>query len=209
MGSTIGIIDYGMGNLHSVHKAFERVGADAEIITDAGAIDRAEKIVLPGVGAFKDAIDTLRKQRLVEPILAAIAAGKWFLGICLGLQLLFEVSFEDGEYEGLGVIKGQVKRFDFSGRPDKETLRIPHMGWNELKVKSACPLYRGLAEPIYVYFVHSYCVVPRDESVIATTTDHGGEFVSSIWQGNIMATQFHPEKSQQAGLAMLQNFAAL
>ena len=205
----IGIIDYGMGNLHSVQKAFEEVGASAEIVTDGSAVAQADKIVLPGVGAFRDAMDTLREKGLVEPILQAIESGRWFLGICLGLQLLFEVSHEDGEHRGLGVIAGSVKRFDFSGQPDKAQLKIPHIGWNSLKVHGDVPLYRGLEKDVYVYFVHSYYVAPTDRSVIATTTDHGGEFVSSIWRDNVFATQFHPEKSQRVGLAMLRNFAAL
>ena len=205
----IGIIDYGMGNLHSVHKALLHVGAQAEIITDAAGIASADKIVLPGVGAFADAMATLRAKGLVEPIIDAIERGKWFLGICLGLHLLFDVSYEDGEHEGLGIIPGQVKRFDFSGRADENKLKIPHMGWNSLRWQRDVPLYRGLEQGAYVYFVHSYYVAPQDEAVVATRTEHGIDFVSSIWRDNVMATQFHPEKSQRVGLDMLRNFTAL
>lgn len=205
----IGIIDYSMGNLHSVLKAFEHVGADVEIITSAAQIDAADKIVLPGVGAFQDAIRTLHEKELATAIVESVRSGKWFLGICLGLQLLFDVSYEDGEHQGLGIIPGKVKRFDFSTHSNKDNLKIPHIGWNSLKVRNDCPLCRGVAGGSFVYFVHSYYVVPDDSSVIATTTEHGIEFVSSIRRGNLFATQFHPEKSQQVGLQMIANFAAL
>lgn len=206
---TIAIVDYGMGNLHSVHKALVQVGAEPEIVTDAAGVARADKVVLPGVGAFADAMDTLRRKDLVDPILEAIDQGKWFLGICLGLQLLFEVSHEDGQLEGLGVIPGDVKRFDFSNQPDRDELKIPHMGWNALRWDRDVPLLQGLEQGAHVYFVHSYYVTPRDETVVATRTEHGIEFASSIWRDNILATQFHPEKSQRVGLKMLSNFAAL
>ena len=199
----IGIIDYGMGNLHSVQKGFESVGASAKLVTEA------EKIVLPGVGAFQDAIATLRERGLVEAIGRAVEQGKWLFGVCLGLQLLFDVSYEDGEHEGLGIIPGEVRRFDFSGRSDERSLRIPHMGWNSLHWQRDVPFMAGLEQGCHVYFVHSYHVVPRDEGVVATVTDHGGPFVSSVWRDNVMATQFHPEKSQRVGLAMLRNFAEL
>ena len=176
---------------------------------DAAGIARADKVVLPGVGAFADAMATLRRKDLVDPILEAIDQGKWFLGICLGLQLLFEVSHEDGQLEGLGVIPGDVKRFDFSNQPDRDELKIPHMGWNALRWDRDVPLLQGLEQGAHVYFVHSYYVTPRDETVVATRTEHGIEFASSIWRDNILATQFHPEKSQRVGLKMLSNFAAL
>ncbi len=204
-----GIIDYGMGNLHSVQKAFEKVGATVKILTSPEQLNTVDKLVLPGVGAFKDAIFTLRDKGFTEPIKEFIACGKWFLGICLGLQMLFDVSYEDGEYEGLGLIAGQVQRFDFSNRDDQQELKIPHMGWNSLQINKPAPLYKGIKNGSYVYFVHSYYVVPRDKQVIATTTQHGIEFVSSIWRENIMATQFHPEKSQTTGLNMIKNFAEL
>ena len=205
----ISIIDYGMGNLHSVQKAFEQVGAVTKLVTTGEEIGNAEKLVLPGVGAFRDAVGTLQDRGLAEPIRRAAAEGKWFLGVCLGLQLLFDVSYEEGTYQGLGIIAGEVKRFDFSARQDERDLKIPHMGWNALQIKSEAPLYQDVPQGAYVYFVHSYHVVPEDTSVIASTTDHGGEFVSSIWRENVMATQFHPEKSQRVGLHMLKNFAAI
>ena len=198
-----------MGNLHSVQKAFEKVGADVKIITTAAQIDDAEKVVLPGVGAFRDAIATLHENGLVEPIKRSIEKGKWFLGICLGYQMLLDVSYEDGQYQGLGVIPGEVKKFDFSGQPYEKELKIPHMGWNSLNWTRETPLYKGLDNGSYVYFVHSYYVAPKDPSVIATTTEHGIEFASSIARDNLMATQFHPEKSQNVGLKMLKNFTEL
>ena len=204
----IGIIDYGMGNLRSVQKGFEKVGAKAEIVTTAEGIAAADKVVLPGVGAFQDAMATLREKELVEPILQAVESGKWFLGICLGLQLLFDVSYEDGEHAGLGIVSGEVKRFDFNGKSEKR-LKIPHMGWNALRFQADITLFDGLKGEPYTYFVHSYHVIPSDASVAAATTNYGYEFVSIIRQENVMATQFHPEKSQRVGLRMLQNFAAL
>lgn len=205
----IALIDYGMGNLHSVLKALEKVGAQVKLVTRPDQIEAADKIVLPGVGAFKDAINTLHEKELVEPIKKAIADGKWFLGICLGLQMLFDISYEDGEFEGLGIIPGKVKRFDFTDRQEDNKLKIPHMGWNSLKINPNVPLYRGIDDGAFVYFVHSYYVEPADESLIATTTDHGGAFASSIHRDNLIATQFHPEKSQKVGLKMLKNFTEL
>ena len=205
----IAIIDYGMGNLHSVQKGFEKVGANAVIVNDPNDLAGADKAVLPGVGAFRDAIATLKDQGFVEPIKDFILAGKPFLGICLGLQMLFDTSYEDGEWEGLGIIPGQVVKFDFTGHPDQSKLKIPHMGWNRLFIKPGNPLFEGLDNESYVYFVHSYYVAPRNESVAATTTDHGINFVSSIRRDNLFATQFHPEKSQSVGLKILENFAKL
>jgi glutamine amidotransferase len=202
----IAIIDYGMANLRSVQKAFEEVGAAAEIVSQPDQIRRADKIVLPGVGAFQDAVKTLRASGLVEPIKQHIDSGKLFLGICLGLQMLFDVSYEDGEHQGLGIVPGKVVRFDVD---QKHGLKVPHMGWNQLQIKQPSPLLKGLPAGCGVYFVHSYHVVPTDSSVVATTTDYGGEFVSSIWRDNLLATQFHPEKSQKIGLQILANFAAL
>ena len=202
----IAIIDYGMANLRSVQKGFEQVGAGAEIICRPEQIDRAEKIVLPGVGAFQDAAATLRGRQLDEPILRHISRGRLFLGICLGLQLLFDVGYEDGEHRGLGVLKGKCVRFDVDERLG---LKVPHMGWNQFQVRRPSPLMRDLPPGSGVYFVHSYHVVPDDAQVVATTTDYGGPFVSSIWRDNVTATQFHPEKSQKVGLQILANFAAL
>ncbi len=200
----IAIVDYGMGNLRSVQKAFERVGYAAEITADAQQLAEAAKVVLPGVGAFEDAIAELRRLGLAEPIREAIDAGKPFLGICLGLQLLFDASYENGRHEGLGVIPGEVVRFDLPA-----SYSVPHMGWNQLRVRRRPPILEGLEDETYVYFVHSYYVVPHGEEFVATETDYGGPFSSMIWRENLFATQFHPEKSQAEGLRILKNFAEL
>jgi glutamine amidotransferase len=202
----ISIIDYGMANLRSVQKGFEHVGAEARIISRPEEIDSADRLVLPGVGAFADAVATLREKNLIEPIRRHIERGKPFLGICLGLQMLFDVGYEDGEHRGLGILPGRCVRFDVD---QKQGLKVPHMGWNQLHFERRSPLSRDLPEGCCVYFVHGYHVEPADQSVIATTTDYGGNFVSSVWRDNVMATQFHPEKSQQIGLQMLKNFAAM
>jgi glutamine amidotransferase len=200
----IAIIDYGMGNLRSVQKGFERVGYEATITADPAVVDSAAKVVLPGVGAFEDAIAELRRQEMVEPVLRAIDRGKPFLGICLGLQLLFDESHENGRHEGLGVLPGKVVRFEL---PKEYT--VPHMGWNQLLVRRRAPILAGIDEGTQVYFVHSYYVAPADSEVIATETDYGQTFCSMVWRDNVFATQFHPEKSQAKGLAMLKNFAEL
>jgi glutamine amidotransferase len=200
----IAIIDYQMGNLRSVQKAFAKVGHEAIITSDAGELSKASKVVLPGVGAFGDAMAELQRRSLVEPIRQAVASGKPFLGICLGLQLLFETGYEGSQHQGLGILPGEVVRFDLPSE-----FKVPHMGWNELKIVQPAPIYAGIDAGTHVYFVHSYYVKPRDSSVVATTTDYGIEFCSSVWQGNLYATQFHPEKSQAAGLKMLRNFAEL
>ena len=198
----IRIIDYGMGNLRSVQKAFEKLGIAAEIITTADRIASAEKLVLPGVGAFRDAIHELERLELVEPIREYIRRDKPFLGICLGLQLLFDSSFEDGEWKGLGVLPGDVVRF-----PAIQDLKVPHMGWNTLDRTGDCPLLSEIPVDASVYCVHSYYVRPTDESVIAATTDYGIRFTSMVQRGNLFATQFHPEKSQKVGLKLLENFS--
>ena len=200
----ITIVDYGMGNLRSVQKAFERLGTPAEVCDSARGLADAEKLVLPGVGAFRDAISELKRQQLVQPILDHIAADKPLLGICLGLQLLFDVSHEDGQWPGLGVIPGEVVKF--TAEPD---LKVPHMGWNQLQLTRDLPLLQGVPTTAAFYFVHSYFVVPTDEQVVVARTDHGIDFVSMIARGNLFATQFHPEKSQRAGLKLLKNFANL
>jgi glutamine amidotransferase len=205
----IAIVDYGMGNLRSVQKGFERVGASAEIVTLPEQIEQADKVVLPGVGAFRDAMTHLREKGLVEPLVSAAQSGRPFLGICLGLQLLFDVSYEGGEYPGLGVVPGKVVRFDFSALPGGRELKVPHMGWNPLIWNRDCPLMRGLSSPAHFYFVHSYYVAPADESVAFGRCDYGGQFTAMIWRENLFATQFHPEKSQSSGLTMLRNFAAI
>jgi len=202
----IAIIDYQMGNLRSVQKALERVGHPATITSRPADIARADKVILPGVGAFEDAIAELRRRDLVGSIKDAIAANKPFLGICLGLQLLFDVGYENGTHEGLGILPGETLRFDL---PADLRLKVPHMGWNAISIKHRPPILAGLSEGTHVYFVHSYYVRPRDPSVIATETDYGGPFCSMIWRGNLFATQFHPEKSQSDGLRILRNFAEL
>jgi imidazole glycerol-phosphate synthase subunit HisH len=200
----IKIVDYGMGNLRSVQKAFEKIGAEAVIVSSPEEAADADKLVLPGVGAFRDAIHELRRTGLDQPVRDHIAAGKPFLGICLGLQLLFDVGYEDGEWEGLGVLKGKVVRFT-----DQPDLKIPHMGWNGLDFPKPTRLFEGVPAGSSFYFVHSYYVVPDDQSVIAARTDYGGPFVSAVARDNLFATQFHPEKSQTLGLRLLKNFAAL
>jgi glutamine amidotransferase len=200
----IKIVDYGMGNLRSVQKAFEKIGADAQVVSSAADLAGAEKLVLPGVGAFRDAIAELKRTGLDRPVREHIAADKPFLGICLGLQLLFDVSYEDGQWEGLGVLRGKVVRFG-----DQTDLKIPHMGWNSLEFARPARIFEGVPEGSSVYFVHSYYVVPEDESVIAACTEHGTRFVSAVAKNNLFATQFHPEKSQSVGLRLLTNFAAL
>ncbi len=200
----IAIIDYQMGNLRSVQKGFEKVGHEATVTGDPDVLARAEKIVLPGVGAFGDAMAELQRRHLVEPIREAVESGKPFLGICLGLQLLFDVGFEGGQHAGLGILRGQVVRFDVP-----QDFKVPHMGWNQLTIRRPAPLLAGLGDGVYCYFVHSYYVVPADPNVIATETNYPTPFCSMIWRDNLMATQFHPEKSQRDGLRMLQNFAEL
>ena len=200
----IAIVDYQMGNLRSVQKAFQRVGHHAEITDDPQQLDQADKIVLPGVGAFADAIGELRRRDLVEPIRAAIAADKPFLGICLGLQLLFDVSYEDGEHEGLGIVPGKVVRFEVPA-----DFKVPHMGWNQLDFARQPDIFRPLPNGTHFYFVHSYYVVPDDPSWIAATATYAQPFCAMIWRENLVATQFHPEKSQRDGLRVLRNFAEI
>jgi glutamine amidotransferase len=200
----IAIIDYGMGNLRSVQKGFEKVGHQAVVTSDPAEVAAAGKVVLPGVGAFEDCIAELRRRKLVDSVRETIDAGKPFLGICLGLQLLFDVSYENGRHEGLGIFPGEVVRFELP-----REYAVPHTGWNQLNVRRPAPILQGIAEGTYVYFVHSYYVVPKDAEVIATETDYGKPFCSMVWRDNVFATQFHPEKSQAEGLRILKNFAEL
>ncbi len=203
----LSIVDYGMGNLRSVAKAFEHLNCPAQITRNPSDIEQADRLVVPGVGAFGDAMSALNSYGLVEPILSFIESGKPFLGICLGLQLLFESSDEDGQQQGLGVWPGRCVRFDFGDDPQGRGLKIPHMGWNTIAKQNACPLFRGLPDLSYVYFVHSYYVVPEQQDVSAALTEYGPlKFTSAAWKDNVFATQFHPEKSQRVGLKMLQNF---
>ncbi len=200
----IAIVDYGMANLRSVQKGFAQVAVESQIIDDPAMAGRFDRLVLPGVGAFQDAVATLRAKGWDQAVIGHINAGRPLLGICLGLQMLFEVGYEDGEHRGLGVIRGKCVRFDVD---TAFGLKVPHMGWNQLKVVRPCPLYRDIEPGSGVYFVHSYHVQPTDAGVVATLTDYGRDFVSSIWRDNVMATQFHPEKSQAVGLKILENFA--
>jgi imidazole glycerol-phosphate synthase subunit HisH len=200
--ASIIIVDYGMANLRSVQKAFEKLGHPAEITSDPNRVADANKLVLPGVGAFRDAIAKLKETGLSAPIVGHIQAGKPFLGICLGLQLLFTKSYEDGEYAGLDLLPGEVVRF-----PAIPGLKVPHMGWNQLRINKRAPVLRDIPDDSAVYFVHSYYVVPKDPGIIATETDYPSPFTSAIWRDSIFATQFHPEKSQQVGLSMLKAFA--
>ncbi len=195
----IAIIDYGMGNLKSVEKGFLKVGINAKVVTDAKSVDDATAIVLPGVGAFRDCMRNLERASLIEPIKNAIRKGKPYLGICLGMQMLFTESEEFGVHKGFDIFKGRVVRFQVD-------LKVPHMGWNTVKVVRRPPIFDGIEEDAFFYFVHSYYVAPDDSSVTAGTTDYGVTFTSMVWKDNIFATQFHPEKSQQVGLHILKNF---
>lgn len=199
----IAILDYDMGNLKSVQKAFEHLGVHACVTRKADMIAEAEKLVVPGVGAFRDCMENLKHYRLIDPILQHIKSGKPYLGICLGMQVLFTESEEFGKHAGLNVIPGKVLRFS-----PELNLKVPHMGWNQIKKtnQEASPL-DAIPDDSSLYFVHSYYVVPKDKKVIASTTDYGIEFCSSIQKDNIFATQFHPEKSQDLGLKILEAFS--
>ncbi len=198
----IAIVDYGMGNLRSVEKAFLKIGAKAHVTGEPSDLNNAEALVLPGVGAFADCMRNLREKDLLEVVISSIEKGKPYLGICLGLQILFEESEEFGLNKGLGIISGKVRRFSFKNKE----LKIPHMGWNSIKIIKRAPIFTDIPEESYFYFVHSYYVEPSDTSVISTLTEYGHPFVSSIWKDNIIATQFHPEKSQALGLKVLKGF---
>ncbi|MCP4363907.1 MAG: imidazole glycerol phosphate synthase subunit HisH [Planctomycetes bacterium] len=197
----IAVVDYGMGNLRSVQKAVEKVGFDSVLVDSPEGLEGVEKVVLPGVGAFRDAMQGLSDRGLIDPILRHIREERPFLGICLGLHVLFTESEEDGPCKGLGVIPGKVVKFRGNG------LRIPHMGWNQVCFKKDVPITKGIPQDSYMYFVHSYYVCPDDPDEIAAVTEYGGEFPSAICKGNIFATQFHPEKSQANGLTLIKNFA--
>jgi glutamine amidotransferase len=196
-----------MGNLRSVQKGFEKIGAQAIVTSYPQLVLQAAKVVLPGVGAFRDCMRNLEQAGFVEPILKVISEGRPFLGICVGMQLLFTDSVEFGLYQGLNVIPGHVLRFPDNMQVAAEKLKVPQMGWNQLHFKRRPPAFAGVADGSNVYFVHSYYVKPDNDDVIATTTDYGFEFCSSVWKDNIVATQFHPEKSQDVGLRILKNFA--
>ena len=201
MNPKIVIIDYGMGNLRNVQKGFEKIGFEATLTRNKKEIGRASAIVLPGVGAFKDCMENLEKYELVEPLLQSIEKGKPYLGICLGLQILFSESEEFGSHKGLNLIRGNVVKF----KPNPEH-KVPHMGWNTIEKEKEVPMLQGIESGDFFYFVHSYYVVPEATPWISTFTNYGKPFVSSIWKENLFATQFHPEKSQQKGLRILENF---
>jgi glutamine amidotransferase len=218
----IAIIDSGIANLRSVQKALERVGYTARIVEDPCLLDGAAGIVLPGVGAFADGISKLSRHGFIEPLRRAIEQGKPVLGICLGLHFLFSESEEFGRHRGLDILPGRVQRFagDMSDPADSGTrlpgarlpgarLKVPHMGWNRVRMIRPAPILAGLPEEPYFYFVHSYYVEPADPNITAGVTEYGLSFTSVIWRDNLFATQFHPEKSQAVGLKLLANFAAL
>ena len=196
----IAIIDYGMGNLHSAAKALEKVGAQVAVTRDPELVRQADKVILPGVGAFGDCMKNLNERGLAPVIHEVIAAGKPFLGICVGLQMLFEGSEEDPGVAGLGIFKGLVRKIMAPG------LKVPHMGWNNLALQAASPLFQGLPPAAYVYFVHSFHAVPTDESCITAVTDYGGQVTAAVGRGLVQAVQFHPEKSSTVGLKILANF---
>lgn len=202
----IGLIDYNMGNLRSVTNAFEKLGVAVEIVNDARQIARYEKIILPGVGAFKDAMSCLKERNLEDAIKDFAASGKPLLGICLGMQLLFESSVEFGESAGLGLIEGEIVKFDTSRF--EQRLKVPHMGWNQLHVKRETPLFKGMPESFYLYFVHSFHAQCDEQYIIGKTT-YGYEFPSAVQKNNVFGFQPHPEKSHANGLAILKNFVEL
>jgi imidazole glycerol-phosphate synthase subunit HisH len=195
----IAIVDYGMGNLRSVEKGFKKVGIDAVVTSDPRIVDNAGAVVLPGVGAFKDCMRNLTDRSLTESVINSINKGKPFLGICLGLQVLFSESEEFGSCMGLDIFKGRVVRF-------QEGLKVPHMGWNTVKIVNRPPILSDIDDNEFFYFVHSFYVVPENRQITATTTDYGATFTSMIWKDNVFATQFHPEKSQGLGLKVLAGF---
>lgn len=206
----IAIIDYGMGNLRSVQAGLEYVGQEAFVTDDSKEVTDAPAVILPGVGAFGDAIEKLKETGLGDAFHEAVRSGKPCLGICLGLQLLFSESEEGGLHRGLDIIPGRVVRFSSRGGVKPFPHKVPHMGWNQIDIKrQGMPIFRDVPDGSYMYFVHSYYVQPEDASVSATTTDYGIEFTSMIARDNLFATQFHPEKSQKMGLQVLRNFGSL
>ncbi len=200
----IAVIDYDAGNLRSVEKALAALGEQPEVTRDPQVIRTADKVILPGVGAFGDAMENLRRFGLVEPIRQVVEKGTPFLGICLGMQLLFESSEESPGVEGLSLLPGKILRI-----PPQEGLKIPHMGWNSLQVRPGARLFRGLPEEPYVYFVHSYYLKAGEEAIVAATTQYGVEIHASVERGNLFGCQFHPEKSSAVGRTILKNFAGL
>lgn len=217
----IAIIDYGMGNLRSVEKGFLKVGVKATVTNKPEVVDKADGVVLPGVGAFRECMKELSDLNLTDSVVNAIKENRPYLGICLGLQVLFSEAEEFGKCRGLDIFKGKVVKFDFSSVPSNvegaidnrqstiDNLKVPHMGWNELKIQKNNPLLDGIPDNAFFYFVHSFYVASEDSSIVSTTTDYGVEFVSSICKDNVYAVQFHPEKSQALGLKLLENFGKI
>ncbi|MDB6129991.1 MAG: hisH [Verrucomicrobiales bacterium] len=200
------MIDYGSGNIRSVEKALRKVGGDVQLVSTPEQIMQADAVVLPGVGAFDDCVNALQKQELLDGVRTYIKTGKPFLGICVGYQALFEKSEEFNSCAtGLSIFGGKVGRF-----PDVPGLKVPQIGWNQIEIsRPDCPIYQGIEDGSYVYFVHSFFPVPVDKSIVATETEYGLKFASSVWRDNVFATQFHPEKSQKVGLKLLENFVSL
>jgi imidazole glycerol-phosphate synthase subunit HisH len=198
------VVDYGMGNLRSVQKGFENIGSNAVISRDPDEVRKAERLVLPGVGAFPECMKNLSKYDLIEPILEFIRSGRPFLGICLGLQLLFDESEEFGRHEGLKIIPGTVKAFD-----RQMGLKIPHMGWNNVAFRKEVPIFKGIDNMSFFYFVHSYYVIPESNEDIVAESEYGITFTCAVARENVFAVQFHPEKSQAIGLQILKNFSLI
>lgn len=206
----INIIDYEMGNLRSVEKAFEKLGFAARVSDKPEDIATADKVVLPGVGAFRDCINNLRKGGFVEPLLAHVEAGKPLFGICVGMQMLFDESEEFGRHQGLGLIPGKVVRFPSGMIEAGERLKVPHMGWNNISLKTQSPIFTGIEDGSFVYFVHSYYCDAENQADVAASCTYGDvEFCAALWRDNIMASQFHPEKSQDIGLQIFRNFGEI
>ena len=201
----IALLDYGAGNVRSVQKALTAAGGDVQLVPNPETVAQADAVVLPGVGAFDDCINAMERQELLEAARAFVSTGKPFLGICIGYQALFEKSEEFNSCAaGLGIFEGSVVRF-----PDTEA-KVPQIGWNEVQfTKPDCPILQGIESGSHFYFVHSYYPQPKDESIVATRTEYGVDFVSAVWRDNVFATQFHPEKSQKVGLQLLTNFVNL
>ncbi len=206
----ITIIDYEMGNLRSVEKAFEKLGHTARVSNNPEDLLHTDKIVLPGVGAFRDCINNLRTGGFVEPLLQHVASGKPLLGICVGMQMLFDESEEFGRHQGLGLVPGKVIKFPTDMKESDERLKVPHMGWNNIQIKKPSPIFEGTDDGSFVYFVHSYYCAADNPSDVAATCHYGDvEFCASVWRDNLMATQFHPEKSQTVGLNIFDKFGKL
>jgi len=195
----IAVVDYGMGNLRSVEKGFQKVGVDVTVTSRPQVIDDAEAVVLTGVGAFRDCIRNLTDLSLTDAVVRSIQKGKPYLGICLGMQVLFSESEEFGQCRGLDIFRGKVVRFGAG-------MKVPHMGWNTVTIEKRPPVFDGIDDNSYFYFVHSFYVVPEDTTIISGTTDYNGRFTSMVWKDNVFATQFHPEKSQELGLKILKGF---